>query len=280
MHHESTPQPHDSQLDSLGEIAFPADLDIAALKELYESNDDKFSGVLDDIAYDLIFENEDLKSNFTANLATMRSHASELDKKHAAENNRAIYARAKQLVLHRAGIKDIIVDEIEHAKIEINRIISEDRKKHGSNADALTALGILKQDSEGKDRFSYPRNLMPDSTNNKWHKYIKAVKDHVAAADNRENHGILMAFDRARRYAHNSVSKDIQSLLSFSDDDEGFEEARKLVAKMRENRFPTMETGERSRVESKVQKGMGGSVLAILRSHQGELYDPEKYQGH
>lgn len=174
----------------------------------------------------------------------------------------------------------MIVDEIEHAKLQISKIISDDQKQHGTESDALVALGILSQDEEGVERFSYPRDLMPSSTNEKWHEYLKSVKAHVIAADQHDSKGTIMALDHARRYAHNTIARDVQALLGFDDSDEGFEEARKLVAKMRENRFPTIDTAERDRVAKKVQEGMGGSVLAILRRHSSELYDPERRSGH
>lgn len=261
------------------EIVFPADIDIAALREL-SPDDERFDGTLDEIAFDLIFENENLKNDFEANRAVIRGNGDQDKKKRAAEDNRTLYARAKELVLQRAGIDNVIVDEIEHAKIQISEIISKDRQENGDQSDALIALGILSKDEDGNDRFAYPRKLMPDSTNKKWHKYVVSVKEHIAAADRHDSKGTIVDLDRTRRYAHNGVARDIQSLLGFPDDDDGFEEARKLVAKMRENRFPTIETGERSRVESKVQKGIGGSVLAILRSHPGEFYDPESNRYH
>lgn len=280
MNQESTPQSQDTSFEAAAEVIFPAALDVAALLELHQTKDDRFDDVLDDTAYDLVFENDDLREDFTSNLNILRGHANEHLKKQAAEKNRILFSRAKELVLEHVGIKDLIVDEIEHAKLKIHSIISQDRNEHGADADALIALGILSVGADGSQRFTYPRNLMPGSTNEKWHQYLKSVKDHVASAEEHESQGTIMALDKARRYAHNALARDIQSLLGFSDSDEGFDEARKLVAKMRDNRFPTAETGERARVEAKVQKGMGGSVLAILRRHADELYDPEKYQGH
>lgn len=280
MNKERAPEANYISQEAHNEVVFPADIDITAIRELYEAEDDRFHDVLDDIAYDLIFENENLKTDFEANQGVIRGRGDENEKKQAAENNRALYARAKELVLQRAGIESVVVDEMEHAKVQISGIISEDRKENGPNADALTALGILSKDTDGNDRFTYPRSLMPDATNAKWHKYVTSVKEHMAAADRHDSQGTIMEMDQARRYAHNGISRDVQSLLGFPNTEEGFEEARKLVAKMRENRFPTLETGERSRVEKKVQKGMGGSVLAILRDNAGDLYDPESRRHH
>lgn len=260
-------------------VSYPADIDAVALKQMWDNEDPRFEDLLDSAAYDFIFENPQFKDEHQANLSVIRSRiAAGSDRKQAAERNRDLFNRVKQIIIDHAGVEGFVIDEIEHARAQIEKIIAEDKKQNGDTSNALTALGILTKDSEGNEVFTYPRRLFPDSTQDKWHTYLSAVKSHIAASDNLKIGGsqsAVVSTDHSRRIAHDSVSRDIQRLLGFEDTEDGFAEARSLAAKMRENRFPTIETAEKNRIENRVQVGLG-KVAAFLRDHSDQLYDPEQ----
>lgn len=261
-------------------IVPPAKVDLDGLAKLRnDGNEPVFDELLENTAFDLIFDNENLRSEFEDNKKIVRSGRTSQEREDAAEKNRNILNKAKQAILELAGIHDIVVDEMEYARAQLAKLIVEDIEKNGDDADALIALGILEKGDDGKERFMYKRDIFPDSTNTKWHSYVRAVKDHVEASDNlrtglsSSQAGVMVA-DRSRRVAHDAVARDIQYLLGFPGDEDGFDEARRLVAKMRENRFPTAETGERARMAKKVG---GGSVLSFLNNYTGPVYDPESF---
>lgn len=263
-------------------MSYPAGIDVDALKQLSTDKDAEFDEMLEDAAFDLIFENPVFKTQYDGNVRIIRGQGHEDDKKEAAKRNRSLLNLAKQLILDHVGISDVVVDEFEHARVQVAKIIEEDIRVNGENADALAATGIVKVDAEGNERFTYPRDLFPHSTTEKWHVYLSAVKSHVAAADylsqnGRNGQGLVKETDRSRRVAHNAVSRDIQVLLALPDTAEGFEEARKLVVKMRKKRFPTQKTGERARVENSIKTGLGSnSVREFIRgSYTGMVIDPE-----
>lgn len=259
--------------------ALPSSIDVNILIKLHADNDEEaLRDQLEEVAYDYIYENPDWKGALEENISVIRSKtATQQAKRAAAADNRALNSRAQQIILDQAGIHDVIVDEIEHTRHQISQLVAKYKAENGETADPLLALGILQRDKDGKDRFAYPRGLFPPSTTKKWHAYIRAVKEHIEAADLLEKggargvQGFVVEKDRARRAAHNAVSRDAQKLLGFADTDDGFEEARRLMAKMRENRFPTVETGEQSRIARQI----GGSVLALLRNTSQQFYDPE-----
>lgn len=282
MHEQSTVGTSIEEQDPQGNtqtLKFPSSTDADLIRRLsMQENKDPLRAHLEDVAYDFIYENPEFADTLNKNIAIIRSpKANEEEKRIAAAENRALNLQAQQIILDHIGIQDVILDEIVHARNEITHIITKDKEEKGDLSDPLIALGILTTDKDGNDRFTYPRALFPPCTTEKWHKYLSAVKDHIDAAEllkgpaPHTSQTYVVEKDNLRRLAHNAVSKDVQRLLGLPNTEEGFEEARKLVAKMRENRFPTIETGERGRIAGQI----GGSVVSILRSSEKRFFDPE-----
>lgn len=263
-------------------LILPVAADVDLLQQLYRDNDlVRAHEKLTEIAYDYLSDN--FTEEHTANMTVIRSRiASDTDKGAAIENNKRLLERAKQAVLDHAKIEGTM-DAYKIARDHIVEIVERDRELNGDLSKPLLALGILCEDQKGSERWVYPRGLFPEETNAKWQSYIQAVKQHVFKAENLQYGGAqseVVDADRSRRVAHDAISRDVQTLLGFEDTEEGFEEARSLVAKMRENRFPTVDTGESARIASRVEKGIGhGSVVDVLRDRFGRYSDPESFRG-
>lgn len=251
------------------------------LAEHGDTNSDLFAEILDNISFEYVRTN--FSDIYNENLKIINSRAISPDEKRAAAaSNRELLKIAKGRILTEFHIADVVVDEFDAARQKIESIIETDYRVHGDKSLPLHALGILVKDKDGKDRYVYPHNLFPSSTNELWHSYVRAVKSHVQAADDLSgqktgsSQGIVKATDLARKSAHDAISRDIRSLLNFPDTEEGFQEARSLVAKMRETRFTSTDTGERHRLQDRILS-RSGKVVELLRelNELGMLSDPE-----
>jgi len=207
------------------------------------------------------------------------------------ESQNQLLFKVKNQIISLTGI-DYMDNEIERqmAKNNVKEIILQSGAA-GSH-EALTTLGILSKDQDGNDRFTYPRDLMPSSTNKKWDEYVAAVKTHLSSqagvSQGRLTPDDLKADDMSRRIAHNTIATELMDVLQLpNDDSEGawsFETTRRLVTKMREARFPDRSTGEADRTQEAIwafndnrqsrELGVGAAVVTQV----GIIYDPEASQ--
>lgn len=118
----------------------------------------------------------------------------------------------------------------------------------------MRKLGFLVPDTEtGKEKFNFPADIFPPHIVDKWKNYEQTIQSHVAASMrfNRaldDNSDEIVQLDALRRYAHNKLATSVQEFLKLEDWD--FKRVRIFIAKLVEQRFPTVETKE-SEVTSK-----------------------------
>lgn len=249
------------------------------LKDLFdkEGNSDAFNDALDDLAFDIAFEDP----GYEVNARRLRELERSKDRRHKqeaasiAERQRDVVKQIKQLIQLEAGIStEETRDDIEKGRAAVaERLDGMDATK-ATPEDILRKLGILtgseKDDQEG-EVFTYPEDLFPESVNLKWNVYIATVQKHLdivekVRKDEVDRHEIVDV-DAYRRSAHNAVAEDLHKILGFSNLSEkewNFESTRRLVAKMRETKFVGKSTGETRLTGELLARGFGLHVLAKL----------------
>ena len=226
---------------------------------------DGFQEALADLAYDALDQNEE----FTNNIKRLRSPGLPgAEDASIRARQKELFEEYKRAIMSEANIPlGDGVDAIEGARAKVSHLLTE-TLQGTQNADideVLGALGITVVDDEGRTRFNYPEDLFPVQTNNKWKAYISAVMIHLRSVDQlRDGRGSkdeVEDADRVRRIAHNAVTTDIDAILGLSNLDDtqwDFEKSRKLVAKMRDAKFPTVETRESQLTAEAIADGLVG----------------------
>ena len=283
---EYAPEPEVSE----GETEYSVNpADAAKLRRLYqlslETRDaDDFLDYLDDVAFTFICRL--YPKEVEENIRMVKG--GNADKQIEGKTRQlALLDTAKQHILR---VCDIDMNAGKSA-FEMAREHIRETVAHVPEGDAnatLLALGILKKDHDGQDRFSYPLDLMPEDTNLKWQTYVAAVRRHLEV-----NNGLLLGIstqqdvveaDRQRRVAHDAVSVDIAKLLDLRHPDSTpwtVEKVRHLVAKMREMRFPNKDTSEAARTEQALryfhESHLSNELLTESNMYvpgYGRLFDP------
>lgn len=255
--------------------AYPGADTLRALRESSEAGDeDSFELQIDDVTADFLDQNSEEYRN---NIRIVRSRNAAKEEQYAARNRqRGLIALTREAISRAAGVKEEhVVDQEHQAREHIRQLLLESRKRDGEDFNALRTLGIVQADETGVDRFRFPKEIMPTGTTAKWRAYIDAVKTHIKAENAVRSGAVdkeeLMRADQHRKIAHDSVTRDLMSLLNVPD----FEEIRRTVAKMRDSSFPNTATSEEARVNNKLEEGL--TVNEAMRRRlfpQGE-YLPE-----
>lgn len=261
-------------------IDTPPEKTLRELKDAYESGDrEAFDMQLDDVATDFLSANS---PDFLKNIQEMRRTTNETTQQQIKKRQLALYKEAKEIVAELADLPpQASLSDIEDAKARIQDKMGRTYEADPDNFDPLTSLGILSFDEANQERFTYPRGLFPQSTDAKWQRYLDAVAQHKKAVNSlargTASKDDVVHADRDRRIAHNSIARDVKYLLSFPGDD--IEEPRRLVVKMRESRFPNVDTSEKARTNTALR--VGSTVIKGLREHllsdHEVYYDPEDH---
>lgn len=112
----------------------------------------------------------------------------------------------------------------------------------------LEVFGMLVKDDSGELRFSFPEDLFPPHIREKWYHYADIVARHTTAITRRNNGEdndveLIAQLDTVRTVAHNNLSYAIKEFLKLDNWD--LEKCRRLVIKMRDSLYPTIETAEK-----------------------------------
>lgn len=253
-HHESTPT---SSLTpkSIDQLDIDDDMRealerIKAIYETTESRGQHFQNLyaegeteqlqteIEDLAYDLM----DAGDPEYQDLLKQRKADPKIDISKRVNEIAALYIR---FITSEAGLPDEArFTEIEHAYRAVQTLY---KKEFGGvpedPQDAIKALGILQYDNEGKATYHFPHTIVPESVNEKWDVYLASVCAHLSAdrasKDTGDKQAVEMA-DRTRKYAHDSVTRDVHAILGLQDiKGWDFQSTRRLLASVREAVFPT-----------------------------------------
>ncbi len=274
---------NDDELQDLQEkwgidhIAPPSTSILQSLKDTYEQGDSEaFEMFFEDIAADFLSNNS---PEFTKNIQNMRRTANPEAQQRIKDRQLILFKEAKEFIADLAALPaHATLTEIEAAKARIHHRLITSLQRDPKNFDPLSALGILTTDDKGTEHFTYPRGVFPAATDAKWYRYLDAVAQHIKAANalsrGTSSQSDVEHADRDRRVAHNSIARDVKDLLSLPGDD--IEESRRLVVKMRENRFPNVDTSEKARTNEALR--IGATVVSGMYEHllprNTILYEP------
>lgn len=134
----------------------------------------------------------------------------------------------------------------------------------------LHKMGMIGQDGEGNEVFTFPRSSFPPHIVDKWDHYISTVKQHMHYIEQR-NQGIsndtdlIAQLDFVRTAAHNSLSLSIQKFLDMDPEIWDLDKCRHLVIKMRDRTFPTKETAEKTVTAAEVRRLI--SITQAVSAH-------------
>lgn len=243
-----------------------------------ETERERLDVFLDDLTYAALENHEE----FRANRKLMSSRGISKDAQmEIRDKQRSIFEQYRNGIIEAAGLpSETAISDVERSKQNISGIVAEAIGEPGSDnaVKVLEALGIITYDGENREIFTYPRNLFPKTTDNKWDAYLESVKQHLRIERAVHNGTVdkteLGEADTVRRVAHNSVAREVDALLGLDqlpDSTWDFENTRNLLAKMRDSRFPTVRTAEKFTTEEAVLEGVIG--LQALRTLRGRLSD-------
>jgi len=147
-------------------------------------------------------------------------------------------AEARELITKPLNIpENSIVNGIEGSKEHIADLLKDVPKERQNANLALSILGakVEVENTPGEYVYSFPYDLFPEEVNNKWADYLESVKAHIYAADNitPETRDSVNTADRFRKYAHDSITKTVHSLLQLDQFGVTEKETREVIAKMR-----------------------------------------------
>lgn len=230
-------------------------------------NTDELDKLIDDLAKDSLRQDE----NFMENAKTIRrGRLSPVEAERMIQQQKRILENRRYAIIEMAAIpEEALLNEIDLARQRVHDLVGEE----DSPDEVLKKLGILTYNYKDDEVFTFPTDLMPDVTNDKWDVYLAAVLKHVklrdeTPGDRKQKKDELVDADKVRRFAHNRVAHDIHKILGFDkldSDSWDFEKTRNLLAKMRDSRFPNIETAESKLTGEAVMNGL--SAAKILGSY-------------
>lgn len=249
------------------------------LRETYEEHG--ASEELDAKVKHAVFLSLEGNPEFDENVRKLRGKlASPAEKDAIREQQRELFNQAKDTILETAGIPTGEgVSVIERGKKMVQDRLNSSIEDINSTEDVLKQLGILEQrEGEDEPRFVYPEGLFPKEVDKKWLLYLASVRRHLDVA--RDVKGGLKSryeaedADASRRIAHNAVTRDVNEILGFEslpDNEWNFEKTRNLLAKMRDERYPTVETSEKDVTGEAISRSLGVSALKALNMKITEI---------
>ena len=246
-----------------------------------EPESPRFQTFLNDLTYEALELNEE----FAKNGKKMRSgKLSPSEQEELRDTQRAIFSSYRQAIIQEAGLPtEAALTEMEKSKQRIQAIVEKSIGDDPDNAGplkVLEALGIITFDEQHHEAFNYPYGLFPKATDDKWDTYVQTVINDLEVLRAFENHLVSQAdkkeSDAVRRTAHIAVARDVDVLLGLDQLPESTwnqEETREMLAKMRDTRFPTVETGEKAITQKAVVAGViGMHALKTLRTRLSDFH--------
>lgn len=248
-----------------------------------EGASERFNDLLNEIAYKALEEH----GEFTANIRELKSGASQQRRLEIRDRQRALLAEARMVAMEAADIStEAGLSAIELGKKMVRERLEASSDEINSPNDVLKALGVLQQDeNDERPRFVYPEGLFPQEVDKKWQRYLGTVRRHIQVSRDLASgvvsrHEVVDA-DSMRRIAHNSVTRDVHTILGFDtlpEETWDFEKTRNLLAKMRDERYPNIATAEEDVTATAMSKSLGVMALGVLSGRLSQMREADKSQ--
>lgn len=247
--HSDTPQHIDTSFEGLAARLLAHDTSNRGhLLRAFQEGSDNFEEKLEDVAYVAAMQIPEYAEG-AARLKSQKVKGEEAEK--LATRQRQIYDDIRRAIVLELGIPTAeALSDIENTRLDIAEKL-KDIEPGLPQEEYLRALGILKEDKEGKESTVYPRDLFPESMNEKWDTYIDTVKGTMEASRKLTLGDIEQAdfvtADLVRKVAHDSIASDVHKVLDLENlkgIEWPYKDARKLVEYMREQRFADHQAGK------------------------------------
>lgn len=235
------------------------------LYELYLSGDpEKLTERLENIAY-AVLESCPIFVENRDKLKNPKAHKIDDDEARKISAQQRIYVSDTiELIALEAGIPlETVQDDITRSRENVKQILESaiEEGKITEPEDALRVLGIIVTDKDDNDVFVWPDDLFPESVNKLWYYYLELVVEHTEEDEllkrGSGNKMVVKDLDYSRRSAHTRAAKAVASILEIDTTKQGWslEETRNLLAKMRDHKFPNVDTSESKRTAEEILDG-------------------------
>jgi hypothetical protein len=246
------------------------------LQELYKENDtDALNEMIDGVVYELVVDDTEWHTNLQK-IKEARQYHDESSENALATRQKELKAMYRVLVVNEANLPDEArFSEIEQARNAVANTLRSQPEPITSTAQALELLDIVKTEDDTQI-FRFPTELMPPSVTEKWETYLAAVCNHAKVANENvtlDNRYRVKEADTARKYAHNSVTTDVNAILNFEaiDPQWSFEDTRTLLGHVRDSVFKSYEslfTPEAQHLMDSHSSGVHASTVLSSRAHR------------
>lgn len=215
------------------------------LTELYaQGNHEAVESLLEELVDDIAVEDPEFQANMTT-LKELRTHRNRDIAKisELMDRQKALMANFRRYIINETGLPDEVrFTQIEQARNDIHARLAAAFPDGYEPKQALSLLGMEVQ--EGDDvKYHFPEELLPDSTTDLWQTYLASVCNHrwkakALARGESDDRAAVEQADRTRTYAHNAVTKELHSILSFPEDKWSRLDTRELLGRTRDFVLP------------------------------------------
>ena len=246
------------------------------LHELYtrgEEKKDEYDTFVDDIVFEMLASNQEFMDNANAIRTASPEKQIEIKKR----QNELFNLYRSELISYAGLPEEAGLNALGQARAKVAEKVRKLLEDGAKQDEILNALDIITVDEDGKEHFHYPQGLFPATTDKKWETYLDSVRNHIRVSravtagtlDQKEGEYA----DEMRRFAHNAVAQEVDTILGLSELPESkwkFADTRELLAKMRDRRFPTVETSEKGRTTREILEGL--DVIKALHTRIADLH--------
>jgi hypothetical protein len=239
---------------------------------LYQIDTEQFEEELDDEVENYLSQDPDFQVLFAEFRKARRdgrgdSYVPELNSRRS---------KARELIVSALNLpENANSSELNEARQRVKELLKDIPKDPQSIEAALIALGCKVKTENDVIFYTYPYELFPESVNKKWENYLDSVETHVAASDklarlrdpNPEDRDAVVVADRLRRIAHDSVTKDVHSILSLDEFGWKEEQMRNLLAHMRDDELNSRQAHHRHIPKSNEEIAVEKQLSKHKKSH-------------
>jgi len=245
-----------------------------SLRETYATDPEAFKEALDDTAEEAASKSP----NFQAILNELKkARCVGADEAPYVNKLKEMLENIKKIIISEAGLPDeALFSKIEQAKLDVAASLLEANQgiPVTQPIQALEMLGIMAKGDEGNYSYSFPYNHMPDSVVEKWKIYLAAACEHMQlqdAAVKTGETGLVAQADKTRKYAHDSVTRDVHVVLGLDGlGGWGSADTRKLLGACRDYELPTHNSAVDQAAQELVSKFINGINVACTLSQSAK----------
>ncbi len=245
-----------------------------SLRETYATDPEAFKEALDDTAEEAASKSQ----SFQAILTELRqARCIGADEAPFVNKLKEMLENIKKIIISEAGLPDeALFSKIEQAKLDVAASLLKANQGNPVTQpiQALEMLGVMTKDDEGNYDYRFPYDYMPDSVVEKWKIYLAAACEHMQlkdAAVKTGETGLVAQADKTRKYAHDSVTRDVHVILGLDGlGGWGNADTRKLLGACRDYELPTHNSAVDQAAQELVDRFISGINVACTLSQSAK----------